>query len=209
MLRVAPYRCEGVGAARAHTPGSEMAITAASRGRFRHLALFYHSGGEYLSALCGFIRASRARGEAVLVAVPEQQAERVRQGLGDESAEVAIIDMAELGRNPARIIPEVLTYASKHRGQRLSFIGERREFGIYYHRAVAMEVVDGEMEILRAGEWRAFQEGAQSYSVNNPSATNLPPGRFVLTRQDRHLRLQWLLAGKNKGGIVTRETDMP
>jgi len=101
-----------------------MAITAASRGRFRHLALFYHSGGEYLSALCGFIRASRARGEAVLVAVPERQAERVRQGLGDESAELAIVDMAELGRNPARIIPEVLTYASKHRGQRLCCIGE-------------------------------------------------------------------------------------
>jgi hypothetical protein len=91
----------------------------------------------------------------------------------------------------------------------LSFIGERREFGIYYHRAIALEVVDGEMEILRAGEWRAFKEGAQSYTVNNPSATNLPPGRFVLTRQDRHLRLQWLPAARNQGGIVTRETDAP
>jgi hypothetical protein len=91
----------------------------------------------------------------------------------------------------------------------LSFIGERREFGIYSHRAIAMEVVDGEMEILRAGEWRAFPEGAQPYTVNNPSATNLPPGRFVLTRQDRHLRLQWLPELKNQGGIVTRETDVP
>jgi hypothetical protein len=91
----------------------------------------------------------------------------------------------------------------------LSFIGERREFGVYYHRAIASEVVDGEMEILRAGEGRAFKEGTQTYSVQNPSATNLPPGRFVLTRQDRHLRLQWLPAAKNQGGIVTRETDMP
>ena len=91
----------------------------------------------------------------------------------------------------------------------LSFIGERREFGIYYHRAIAMEVVDGEMEILRAGEWRAFPDGAQTYNVKNPSATNLPPGRFVLTRQDRHLRLQWLPASKNQGGIITRETDVP
>ena len=101
-----------------------MAITAASPDRFRHLALFYHSAGEYLSALCGFIRASRASGEAVLVAVPERQAERVRQGLGDESAQVAIVDMTELGRNPARIIPEILAYASKHRGQRVCCIGE-------------------------------------------------------------------------------------
>jgi hypothetical protein len=91
----------------------------------------------------------------------------------------------------------------------LSFIGERQEFGIYYHRAIALEVVDGEMEILRAGEWRAFPEGTQAYSVQNPSATNLPPGRFVLTRQARHIRLQWLPAGKNQGGIVTRETDLP
>jgi hypothetical protein len=90
-----------------------------------------------------------------------------------------------------------------------SFIGERREFGIYYHRAIAVEVVDGEMEILRAGEWRAFPEGTQSYSVKNPSATNLPPGRFELTRQDRHLRLQWLPASKNQGGVVTREIDAP
>jgi anti-sigma regulatory factor (Ser/Thr protein kinase) len=101
-----------------------MAITEASRGRFRHLALFYHSAGEYLSALCGFIRVSRARGEAVLVAVPERQADRVRQGLGGESAQVAIVDMAELGRNPARIIPEILTYASRHRGQGVCCIGE-------------------------------------------------------------------------------------
>jgi anti-sigma regulatory factor (Ser/Thr protein kinase) len=101
-----------------------MAITAASRGRSRHLALFYHSSGEYLSALCGFIRASRALGEAVLVAVPERKARWLRRALGDESAEVAIVDMAELGRNPARIIPEILTFASKHRGQRVSCIGE-------------------------------------------------------------------------------------
>jgi hypothetical protein len=91
----------------------------------------------------------------------------------------------------------------------LSFIGERREFGIYYHRAMAMEVVDSEMEILRAGEWRAFKEGTQAYIIKNPSATNLPPGRFVLTRQGRHLRLQWLPAARNQGGIVTRETDLP
>ena len=26
-----------------------------------------------------------------------------------------------------------------------SFLSERQEFGIYYHRAVAMELVDGEM----------------------------------------------------------------
>jgi anti-sigma regulatory factor (Ser/Thr protein kinase) len=101
-----------------------MAVTAASRGRLRHLALFYHGRGEYLSALGGFIRASRARGDAVFVAVPERKAQLVRRELGDDSAQVTLVDMAELGRNPARIIPAVLAYAGKHRGQHVCFIGE-------------------------------------------------------------------------------------
>src|SRR6266550_3183783 len=109
----APDACEG-----------EMAVTAASRGRLRHLALFYHGRGEYLSALGGFIRAARARGEAVFVAVPERKAQLMRQELGEDSAQVTLVDMAELGRNPARIIPAVLAYAGNHRGQRVCCIGE-------------------------------------------------------------------------------------
>ena len=101
-----------------------MAVTAATNGRFRHLALFYQGRGEYLAALCGFIRAGRARGEAVFVAVPERKAQLLRQELGADSAQVTLVDMAELGRNPARIIPAVLAYAGKHRGQRVCCIGE-------------------------------------------------------------------------------------
>jgi anti-sigma regulatory factor (Ser/Thr protein kinase) len=101
-----------------------MTATAASNGRFRHLALFYHGCGDYLAALCAFIQAGRARGEAVFVAVPERKAQLVRQELGEDSAQVMLVDMAELGRNPARIIPAVLAYAGKHRGQRVCCIGE-------------------------------------------------------------------------------------
>jgi anti-sigma regulatory factor (Ser/Thr protein kinase) len=101
-----------------------MAATAASNGRFRHLALFYHGRGEYLTALCAFIQAGRARGEAVFVAVPERKAQLMRQELGEDSAQVTLVDMTELGRNPARIIPAFLTYAGKHRGQRVCCIGE-------------------------------------------------------------------------------------
>jgi anti-sigma regulatory factor (Ser/Thr protein kinase) len=101
-----------------------MAVTAASNGRFRHLALFYRGRGEYLAALCAFIQAGRARGDAVFVAVPERKAQLVRQELGEDSARVTVVDMAELGRNPARIIPAVLAYAGQHRGQRVCCIGE-------------------------------------------------------------------------------------
>ena len=94
-----------------------MAVTAPCGGRCRHLALFYHGHGEYLAALGGLIRASRARGDAVLVAVPGHKAELVRRELADDSAQVTMVDMTDLGRNPARIIPAVLTYASQQRGR--------------------------------------------------------------------------------------------
>ena len=101
-----------------------MTVAAASSGRFRHLALFYHGPGEYLAALGDFIRASRARGDAVFIAVPGLKARLVRRELGADSSQAALVDMAELGRNPARIIPAVLAYAGQHRGQHVCCIGE-------------------------------------------------------------------------------------
>ena len=101
-----------------------MVVTAVPAPQFRHLALFYRGRDEYLTALGDFIRASRARGHAVFAAVPGRQAEQLRRRLGDDSAQVAVTDMAELGRNPARIIPEVLAFAQSHPGQNVCCIGE-------------------------------------------------------------------------------------
>jgi anti-sigma regulatory factor (Ser/Thr protein kinase) len=94
-----------------------MVVTAAPPRKFRHVALFYRGGDEYLRGLCDFIQSSRARGAAVFAAVPGRQAEQLRRRLGDDSAQVAVADMAELGRNPARIIPAVLAFAQIHPGQ--------------------------------------------------------------------------------------------
>ena len=77
-----------------------------------------------------------------------------------------------------------------------------------YYRAVAMELVDGEMEVLTAGEWRAFKEGAQPYRLGADSATNLPPGQFVLTITGQHLRLEWLPQQRDRGGSVVREATV-
>ena len=76
-----------------------------------------------------------------------------------------------------------------------------------YQRAVAMEIVDGEMEILMAGEWRAFKEGPQPYSFHAASATNLPPGKAQLTITGNHVRLNWLPEKKSSDGEVVREAD--
>jgi hypothetical protein len=90
-----------------------------------------------------------------------------------------------------------------------SFVSEHRACRASYYHAVAMELVDGEMEILRAGEWRQFPRGSQPYSVTSPAASNLPPGRFILTVQERRIRLEWLPGAKDQGGKVTRETLLP
>ncbi|MGD0258912.1 MAG: hypothetical protein ABSD29_03715 [Verrucomicrobiota bacterium] len=86
-----------------------------------------------------------------------------------------------------------------------SLTSERRLARASYQRAVAMEIVDGEMEALLAGEWRAFTPGVHNYPVHAGAATNLPPGRFMLALQPGKLRLQWQPALKDHGGPVTRE----
>jgi Tfp pilus assembly protein PilV len=86
-----------------------------------------------------------------------------------------------------------------------SFAAERRLALSSYQRAVAMEIVDGEMEVLAAGEWRAFPPGTHDFHVRAGAATNLPPGRFTLTVQPGKVHLHWQPDRKDHGGPVTRE----
>ena len=46
-----------------------------------------------------------------------------------------------------------------------SFVQEQKLCRAYYYRAVVMEILDGELEVLVAGEWRSFKEGSQAYRV--------------------------------------------
>jgi anti-sigma regulatory factor (Ser/Thr protein kinase) len=93
-------------------------------GVLSHAAFFYRSQPEYAAAIVAFIQAGLAAGEPALVAVPGAQARVIRDRLDDAPGEVAFTDMAELGRNPARIIPEVRAFTDKHPGQRVRFVGE-------------------------------------------------------------------------------------
>ena len=89
-----------------------------------------------------------------------------------------------------------------------SLVSEKRLARAYYQRAVAMEIVDGEIEVLAAGAWRSFGEGEHSYSVKAASAVNLPPGRFLLTIHDGSARLEWRPAINHHGGTVIREARL-
>jgi len=91
----------------------------------------------------------------------------------------------------------------------VSFVREQATARALYHRAVAIAIVDGEMEVLAAGAWRAFLPGIQDYSVRAEAARNLPAGRFVLTLTNGLVRLEWLPANRGGGGRVVRERKLP
>jgi Tfp pilus assembly protein PilX len=87
-----------------------------------------------------------------------------------------------------------------------SVISEKRFARAAYHHSVAMEIVDGELEALAAGEWRAFAPGTQAYAVRSAAATNLPPGRFMLTLRTNQVRLEWHPTANAQGApTVVRE----
>jgi hypothetical protein len=86
-----------------------------------------------------------------------------------------------------------------------SFARERQVLRAEYFRSVAMEIVDGEMEILAAGDGKNYPDGSQIYIVHSRAAATLPPGHFQLTKTGNHLRLEWT-PDKHKGiGVVVRE----
>ena len=86
-----------------------------------------------------------------------------------------------------------------------SYVRETRLLRAEYFRGTVMEIVDGEMEVLAAGEWRNFPEGAQSYTVHANATTNLPPGHFQLTKTGNHLRLEWTSDHRQGISLIVRE----
>ena len=89
-----------------------------------------------------------------------------------------------------------------------SFARERQLLKIEYLRGVANEIVDGEIEILVAGDWKNFPDGPQSYSVHAGAAAGLPPGHFQLTKTGNHLRLEWMPDKRQGVGAVVREVTV-
>ena len=87
----------------------------------------------------------------------------------------------------------------------VSIAAEKRLAKSYYHRAVAVEIVDGEMEVLLAGEWRTFAPGTHEYPLPGGAITNLLSGKLLLTVQSNWVRLEWRPEASHQGGPVVRE----
>lgn len=86
------------------SPGSGRA-TARGADRFTHEALMYAGMDGFIDGTLPFIREGVDAGEPVLVVVSREKIAALTEALGERSSRVDFRDMAEVGRNPARIIP--------------------------------------------------------------------------------------------------------
>src|SRR3954447_17575430 len=95
-------------------------------GTLEHDALFYANDDEYVAGVLGFVREGLERDEPVLVAVPGWNLDLLRAALTpEETPRVRLRDMTVAGRNPGRIIGNVLTaFVREHPGTRVRIAGE-------------------------------------------------------------------------------------
>ena len=93
---------------------------------FRHEALFYSGESDFLAGTLSFIRASIAAEEPILVAVSDARIQALKAGLNGGGELVQFADMAQIGRNPACIIPVWREFVSEYssKGRALRGIGE-------------------------------------------------------------------------------------
>lgn len=93
---------------------------------FRHEALLYAGEDEFVTETASFLRAGVEAREPALVVVSARKIDRLREALGRDADDVAFADMADVGANPARIIPAWHRFVAEHApaGARVRGIGE-------------------------------------------------------------------------------------
>jgi anti-sigma regulatory factor (Ser/Thr protein kinase) len=102
-----------------------MAGVATASDSLNHHALLYRDRREYLACIAACARACLGNAEPVFIALPGHRGGLVRAALDSEAGHrLAYADMAEIGRNPARMIPEFGAFIERHRGQRVCLIQE-------------------------------------------------------------------------------------
>ena len=93
---------------------------------YRHEALLYLGPDEFMAGTLPFLRDAADAGEPTLVVLAAEKIEALRDALGGHADRIVFADMAEVGTNPARIIPAWQQFVAEHagNGRRLRGIGE-------------------------------------------------------------------------------------
>jgi len=90
-----------------------------------HAALYYHDLSEFVAGTVPFLDEGLALGEPCLVAVSGSRQFLIRAALDDAGGPVRFVDMAVVGRNPNRVLPDtVQAFVEEHAGQRVRVVSE-------------------------------------------------------------------------------------
>ena len=81
-----------------------------------HPALFYSDEDSYIDGTVPFVMEGLANAEPVAIAVPSHNLVLLKEALSGFAHLVTFVDMADTGRNPGRIIPDLRAFADRHRG---------------------------------------------------------------------------------------------
>lgn len=115
-------------------------------GGIRHVAWSYGTQDEYVAGVGEFVQSGVSAGEPVLVALPGDRL----AASWDRPAKsgTRTLDAADLGRNPARMMPVVRAFADEHPGQHIRVVSELAWAG--RSAAELSEVARYEMTVNRA-----------------------------------------------------------
>src|SRR5215210_5014019 len=103
-----------------------VAIEPSCRHGYRHEALFYEGDDDLLGGLVPFLREGIEREEPTLVVLAAPKIRALRDALGGDAHDIHFADMAEVGANPARIIPAWQAFLDGHAvpGRGMRGVGE-------------------------------------------------------------------------------------
>lgn len=92
---------------------------------FAHLGLCYENLADYVAGVVPFVENALAEKTPVMIAVPGERLDLVREHLGAAADDILLADMAVEGRNPGWILPGVLLdFANRHPDQPVAMVGE-------------------------------------------------------------------------------------
>ncbi|HUY65044.1 MAG TPA: sensor histidine kinase [Acidimicrobiales bacterium] len=91
---------------------------------YRHEAFFYTGAREFLDGTNAFVEDALRADETVRVALRAEKLDALRAVLGGDAKRVTFVDMEQVGRNPARIIPAWRRFVDEAEGRRVRGIGE-------------------------------------------------------------------------------------
>jgi hypothetical protein len=96
-----------------------MTCTSPTRAQqsYRHEAFLWHDAVDFTASMVPFLEEGLDVGEPMMVAVIPEHMRWLQDALGHRAQQIEFVDMSELGRNPARIIPAWQQFLDSHSGK--------------------------------------------------------------------------------------------